>query len=472
MDLPQIVYGHDPVRVRLVRELDDLLEVTGAQRGGLVWAPAGEPSVVHRHLVIGATEEGPWTRALCDVPRAAMGATLAGRLRGGQTRNQRLAALFLTEKNGALWFLFLNGDRRLKLGREIGDQVERVAWRSLSALIELDESTLYRADQSPQDWLAHGEWAEGAERQEDALAAYEAGRLASIAYGNAQLLGRARWLVGRMLRNLGRLKQATEEFALALSVADALGNRTLQALVHGATAYTHFMRGNYPEARRGFHECLEIGPSLDQCDPEVRLAISSSHHGMMSLLREVGEHQEAICHGWKAFGTAEREQDRLSTLVALGTAWREIGDLDAAEYAYGIAATLASTRDIRVLALDALAFTSAVRCDEAGYRSRLSQIPNEDVEASSISARTQIALFRGRAEARLGYVDAATAHAQHALRLAEEHRLGKFIHDADALLTSLAESPEQPRPVVAPVLQETTAEVKRELRTLHETVVI
>lgn len=471
MGLHQIIYAADPVRRRLIRELTDLVQATGAQRGGLLWAPAGEASPVHRHLVVGATEEGSWTRTLGDVPRIAKAATLVGRLRGGQTRNDRLAALFLTEKNGALWFLFLSGDRRLSLGREIGDQVERVAWRAVSALIELDDATVYRGERSPQDWLAHGEWAEGADRLEDALAAYRAGTLSSLAHGDAALVGRSRWLVARMLRNLGRLPQATTEFALALSVADAVGDRSLQALVHGAAAYNQLMLGNYPAAREAYKTSIDLTHSLDPNDPDVSLAISSGHHGMMSLLREVGEHQEAICYGWKAFHSASRERDRLSTLVALGTTWREIGDLDASEYAYEIAATLASTRDVRVLALDALAFVSALRGDEAGYRSKLRRIPDEDVLASSVSARTQIALFRGRAEARLGYVDAATEHAQNALRLAEEHRLGKLIHDADALLTRLAETPEQPRPIVAPVLEESTAEVKRELRTLHETVV-
>lgn len=471
MGLHQILYAHDPVRRRLIRELRALLQATGAQRGGLVWAPAGKASPVHRHLVIGSTEEGPWTRTLGDIPRAAKASTLAGRLRGGQTRNERLAALFLTEKNGALWFLFLSGDRRLSLGRDIGDQVERVAWRSLSALIELDESTLDRGDRSPGDWLAHGEWAEGADRSEDALAAYRAGTLASLAHGNPAMVGRSRWLVGRMLRNLGRLPQAAAEFARALSVADAVGDRSLQALVHGATGYNHFMLGNYPAAREAFKASMDLTHTLDPSDPDVRMATSSNYHGMMSLLRQVDEHQEAICYGWKAFHSASRERDRLSTLVALGSAWREIGDLDASEYAYEIAATLATTRDIKVLALDALAFVSALRGDEAAYRSRLRRIPEEELQDSSVSARTQIALFRGRAEARLGYVDAATQHAQHALHLAEEHRLGKLIHDADALLTSLAESPEQPRPVVAPVLEESAAEVKRELRALHETVV-
>ncbi len=472
MGLPQLMYAPDPVRRRLIRELTDLVQAAGAQRGGLVWAPAGEAAPVHRHLVIGSAEEGPWTRTLDDVPRIAKAATLVGRLRGGQTRNDRLAALFLTEKEGALWFLFLSGDRRLNLGREIGDQVERVAWRSVSALIELDDATVYCGEKSPQDWLAHGQWAEGADRAEDALAAYRAGTLSSLAHGNAPLVGRSRWLVARMLRNLGRLPQATTEFALALSVAEAVGDRPLQALVHGAAAYNQFMLGNYPAAREGYKTSIDLTHSLDPSDPDVSLAISSGHHGMMSLLRQVGEHQEAICHGWKAFGAAQRKRDRLSALVALGTAWREIGDLDASELAYEVAIASDPTQETRILALDALAFVSALRGDEAGYRSRLRRIPDEELQDSSVSARTQIALFRGRAEARLGYVDAATAHAQDALRLAEEHRLGKLIHDADALLSSLAESPEQPRPVVAPVLEESTAEVKRELRALHETVLV
>lgn len=470
MGLPDTVYAPDPVRRRLVRELEILVEVTRADRGGLVWTPAGGVAPVHRHLVVGSTDEGPWTQTLRNIPRSARRETLAGRLRGGQTRCERLAALFLTETQGSHWFLFLSGDRRLKLGRDIGDQVERVAWRSLSALVELDDATVYGGDRTPLEWLAHGTWAEGADRLEEALAAYRAATLASLAHGKPGLIGRSRWLVGRMLRNLGRLHESTTEFGLALSVAEAVGDPSLQGLVHGAMASTHLMLGNYPAARDGYQASLSLTASLDADDPDVSLANAANHHGMMSLLREVGEHQEAICHGWKSFNAARRDRDRLSTLVALGTAWREIGDLDASEHAYEIAVALAADHDTRVLALDALAFVSALRGNESEYRSRISSIPAEDVDASSVSARTQIALFRGRAEAMLGHLESATVHARHALELAEGHRLGKLIHDADALLARLAEGPEQPTPVVAPVLVESAAEVKRELRTLHETI--
>ena len=420
------LYSHDPIRSRLAPKLATLMREAGAASTGLVWSSGENGGVLHPYLTLCAKAEDGC--GFESVPKefivSSRRESVVGRLRSGQTRANTWAGIFLAERHGRSWFLVLQGDQRLEVGRNLGRAAEIAAWVATWAIgrIEGAEPT---AHLSAMDLITDGEATEDASDFESAITLYGQAHEAALSTANEAAAIRAARFLGRALRKLGRWDEAVAWYEQTRDTALALGR--LDAAAHVAIGLANVRRhkGAIPAAEALFRSAIEEGTQS-----EDRQAVAQGYFGLMLIHRDSEAWTEAVQAGWRAFTEARGLYDEWDILHALGDCFRRLGRSEEAWCCNLITLNGSPLTETRHQAAQNLAVMAALRGDEASFDYFSSKV---DLTEVSVMGQGQILFERGQA---LLALDRQEGHAalDAALRYAEELRLGKLVFDIEAAL--------------------------------------
>jgi tetratricopeptide (TPR) repeat protein len=163
-----------------------------------------------------------------------------------------------------------------------------------------------RADAKPlaQACFALSEWALGEEARGTALLFAEAAALAWPA--NA----RHAWIVGRMLRNAGRLREGELWLRRAARVAVWSMDWETQDLALHSLGNLHLQQGSFSEARRYLGKALSLAQRHRQKEREGAVS-----HDLFQVFVETGDHSRAEQMAARAFGLYDRGHPNLPKLA-------------------------------------------------------------------------------------------------------------------------------------------------------------
>ena len=442
------LFAYDPIRSRLAPKLATLMQESGAASTGLAWSCAENGGVLHPYLTLCAEAEQGC--GFDGVPeeffKNSRRESVVGRLHSGQTRANTWAGMFLAERHGRSWFLVLQGNRRLEVGRNLGRAAEIAAWVATWAIgrIEGAEPT---ADLSAVELIAEGEATEDASDFELAITSYRRAHEAALSTANeaAAILSARR--LGRALRKLGRWEEAVSWYQQARETALAFGR--LDAAAHTAIGLANVRRhkGAIREAEALYRSAIEDGAKAG-----ARQAVAQGYFGLLWIHHHAEDWTEAVQAGWRAFTEARGLPDEWDILHALGECFRMLGRSEEAWCCNVITLSGSPLAEGRHLSAQNLAVMAALRGDGASFDSYSSKV---DLAELSVMGRGQILFERGQALLALDRPEGYQA-LEEALRYAEESKLGKLVFDIEAALK--LERPWEPLLGPDPVVRDTEEE--------------
>jgi tetratricopeptide (TPR) repeat protein len=397
---------------------------------------AGEVSSIVLHRDLDTDGERP------GVPGFAAWRTL-GDLEGHEEDTERariVARRFIVVRLGAMYV-----DEALAVADERrAEQVERAR----RELLREDVSTPGERDLA-EDVLAAYESAdlvalgtalvalgEEAERQDHtfgALDAYECAYAMAAASCDTHLAVDAARKAGRVLRRRAEWQESERWYAVALAIADVIGDRSLAARSLSGLGLVKRERGNLPAARERFGEALVVAEQ--GADTET---LASIYHDLMGLEHLAGDLHQALRHGWKAVNTYVSEVGRLRCLTNLAGVLRDTGDCAAAEDAYTVVAHSSDEVYYRIYAYDGLAYVAALRGDRGAFNHWSARCDELGWERGPLSAKAEILYYRGRSLELLGSGEAAREWLERAVAFADEHGFARTLFSAENALRSLA----------------------------------
>ena len=453
-----VLYAHDPIRSRLAPKLEPLMQKAGATSLGLVWSSAETGGVLHPYLTLcSESEDGCGFEGVPEeFSASSRRESVVGRLRSGQTKANTRAGMFLAERDGRSWFLVLQADECLKVGRELGRAAEVAAWVAMWAIgrIERAEAT---AGLCAMELVADGEVAEDASDFEAAIASYGQALEAALCTANASAAIRAARFSGRVLRKLGQWDEAVVWYERARDTALALGRLAEGAYITVGLANVRRHKGAMPAAAALYHTAIEEGT---QC--AARQVVAQGHFGLMLIQVHAEDWKAAVQAGWEALTEARGLSDEWDILAVLGNCFRMLGRSEEAWCCNLMTLKGSPLVETRHHAAQNLAVIAALRGDEASFDYFSAKV--DDTELSPM-AKGQIQFERGQALLALGRPGGSEA-LEEALRYAEESKLGKLVFDIEAALKL-----ERPwEPLLGPDLVTRDAE-EEEIRTQLELLV-
>ena len=449
------LYSHDPIRSRLAPKLATLMQEAGATSAGLAWSSGENGAVLHPYLTLcSEAEDGCRFGSIPeDFGTSSRRESVVGRLHSGQTRANTWAGMFLAERNGRSWFIVLQGDERLKVGRELGRAAEIAAWVATWAIgrIEGAEPT---AGLSAKELLFDGEAKEDASDFESAIESYRQAHEAALSTANEAAALRAARFLGRALRKLGRWDEAVAWYEQTRDTALALGRLDVAAEVAIGLANVRLHKGAIPAAEALYRSAIEEGTRS-----EAPQAVAQGYFGLMWIHRQAEAWTEAVQVGWQAFTVARGFSDEWDILVALGDCFRMLGRSEEAWCCNLITLNGSPLTETRYHAAQNLAVMAALRGDEASFDFFSSKVDDAEL---SVMGKGQILFERGQALLALDRPEGYEV-LEAALRYAEESKLGKLLFDIEAALE--LERPWEPLLGPDPVVRDTEEE---EIRTQLE----
>jgi len=452
------LYSHDPIRSRLAPKLATLMQEAGATSAGLVWSSTESGGVLHPYLTLcSEAEDGCGFEGVPEeFGRSSRRESVVGRLHSGRTRANTWAGMYLAERHGRSWFLVLQGDERLRVGRDLGRAAEVAAWVATWAIgrIEGAEPT---TGLSAVALLADGEAAEDASDFEAAMASYGQAHEVALSTAHTAAAIRATRLSGRVLRKLGRWDEAGIWYEQARDTALALGRLDAASQVAIGLANVRLHKGAVPAAEALYRTAIEEGTQSGS-----RQAVAQGYFGLMWIHRQAEAWTEAIQAGWQALTEARGLPDEWDIFVALGDCFRRLGRSEEAWCCNVITMKGSPRAETRHQAAQNLAVMAALKGDNASFENFSAQV---DITKLGVINKGQVLFERGQALLALGRPEGLEA-LEAALRYAEESKLGKLVFDIEAALG--LERPWEPLLGPDPVVRDTEEE---EIRTQLELLV-
>jgi len=340
--------------------------------------------------------------------------------------------MYLAERHARSWFLVLQGDERLRVGRDLGRASEIAAWVATWAIgrIEGAEPT---TGLSAMALLADGEAAEDASDFETAMASYGQAHQVALSTANTDATIRATRLSGRVLRKLGRWDESVTLYEQARDTALALGRLDAAAQVAIGLANVRRHKGAIRAAEALFRSAIEEGTRSG-----AQQAVAQGYFGLMLIHFDAEAWKEAVQAGWQAFMEASGLPDEWDILVVLGNCFRMLGRKEEAWCCNLITMNGSPLAETRHHAAQSLAVIAALRGDESSFDFFSSKV---DLSEVSAMGKGQILFERSQALLALGRPEGHEA-LEAALRYAEESKLGKLVFDIEAALE--LERPWQP----------------------------
>jgi len=242
---------------------------------------------------------------------------------------------------------------------------------------------------------------------------------------------------GRLLRRLARWDESREWYLLAKDVASAVEDRTGLARTLAGLAVVHRERGNFPEARLGLLEALEVATASGDSG-----AVVAVYMDLVTLEQQADDVPRALEYGWRAVNMRQEQPERLRCLAVLGGALAEAREWSAAENAWTVVAYESRERYYLVYAWDALAYLAALRGDEEEFEARVARCDELDWESGQRAAAAEILYYRGLSYRALGRLSEAGEWLTRAINFAEQHGFNRTLVAAEKARASL-ERPEQ-----------------------------
>ena len=420
-----IPYGYDPVRSRLAPKLARLKVVAGAEYCAVVWCPAEQPAEFHPYLTLGSDGKSKLLSLPRDLAPASRRESLAGRLSGGRTRAKKWASIFIAEREGRSWFLILRSRGRLRIGRDIGREVEVALWGAIWAVARITQPEP-TGHLDTNVLLTEAEAAEDASAFEDAASQYRRAHEVSLATGDTDGVIYSSWYRGRALRKLARWDEAMSWYTRAREVALDAGRSGLVASVTVGLANIRLHKGALAEARKLYREVVQIG-----LEAENKQAVARGYLGLVLVLSHEQDWTSAARLGWQAYASARGLPEEWDILVTLGTCFRMSGRMEEARCCNLVAMKGAPLPETRQLATCNLAVISALEGDERAFLSLMADV---DPDAMSAMGRVEVLAERGQALCALGREEEGRHFMGIALRQAEDLRFGKLVFDIEKAL--------------------------------------
>lgn len=316
--------------------------------------------------------------------------------------------------------------REIRTGHE--EDPERRLWEEvLDALESEDGLSLSRS------LLSLGNHIEGMAHFSGARELYRSAYEIAMAVGADALALEAARLGGRSCRRQAKWDDALAWYAVARSLALAVGEKGKEAVVLDGMSIVYRERGNFPRAREALQEALAAATESGDA-----YATASVYHQMMVLASHSGDHDRAVRYGWKAVQTHERDEDRLVSLTGLAASFLSLGELRAAEDAYAVVAKRVGLLEYRLYALSGYAQVAAHRGDRAEFQRRIGILEAAGFEDGSPTFRAEALVELGHASRKLGQVAEAERRYRRALAIAEEQGLNEYLFQAEEALEVLA----------------------------------
>lgn len=281
--------------------------------------------------------------------------------------------------------------------------------------------------------LSAGDAAERMDHVFGALELQECAFEIGAALSDPDITVRAARAKGRILRRRGLWEDADRWYGIALDIAERAEIWEMIARTRAGLAVIHKERGDYDGARTRFEHALEAASTAG--DPDTTASI---HHDLMTLEFVAGRMPIAARHGWRAVNTYRSETGRTRCLVSFATILRELGDWDAAEDAYTVAARTTDEHYYRIYAYDGLTYMAALRGDADLFDRRAAESDVLGWEEGPSSAKAEILYYRGVSHHLLGRMDEARAWLERARDFAAEHGFSRVLADTESALTGLA----------------------------------
>jgi tetratricopeptide (TPR) repeat protein len=159
-------------------------------------------------------------------------------------------------------------------------------------------------------------------------------------------------------------------------------------------------------------------------------ALGSVHGHLMTLHHISGEGREAVEHGWASIQAYRSTEDRLNALVSLAGIMLDLGAVEVAEEAYGLALERLEGGYFRAFALEGYAHAAALRGDCREYEQRYRRVYAQGWAAGGVEFRAQAYVYRGRAYEALG--DPVEAGRWYAKAASFAERASSKVHQLEA----------------------------------------
>jgi tetratricopeptide (TPR) repeat protein len=251
---------------------------------------------------------------------------------------------------------------------------------------------------------------------------------------------------GRAWRRSSEWDRALGWYGVARSLAAATADLAREAMVLDGAAKVHKERGNLPRARQLLDEALKL--ALESGDSQ---AVGTTYHDMGAVAAMASSFEEGIRMTWLAVRHYENDQDRLSALTLLASILTEAGELRAAESAYAVVARRVKSIVYRLYALSGFAKVAGLRMDRPEFERRVAILEAAGFEEGPAAFKAGSWIDRGEVYRKLRDLVAARRCYETAIELAEAHKLGQFliqaeeaIHIIDGLETRGAQQAELP----------------------------
>jgi tetratricopeptide (TPR) repeat protein len=243
-------------------------------------------------------------------------------------------------------------------------------------------------------------------------------------------------LRGRVIAQLGRLARHLGDAASAKQYyeeVERLGSEHLLVELTGRARLGYgilaHVRGNFPEAKRLFHEVIEL-------DGAAAESVGMAHHQLMIAAAEARDYDTAASHAWKAFQGAATTRQETEALLNLAQLLLDAGYPRAA--LRGFAAALARKpiprHELPILGGAACAAAAALPCVAAravvrNFSERVDLLVTSLRQGESLPWPSASALVElSEALAVVGDEDRSQAAAERASVLANAHMFHQLVH--------------------------------------------
>jgi tetratricopeptide (TPR) repeat protein len=321
---------------------------------------------------------------------------------------------------------------RRELGKQFQEDPERPLWDSVLEAADTDDRGAFA-----KSVLALGAQVEELGHLSGAREFYRSAYEASMAVGADHEALEAARFAGRAWRRSSDWDRSLAWYGVARSLAAAAGDHAREAMVLDGSAKVHKERGNLPRARQLLDEALKL--ALESGDA---YAIGATYHDIGAVAGMAGSYEEAVRMTWLAVRHYESEQDRLNALTSLAAILVEAQQLEAAETAYSVVARRAESAAYRLYALSGFARVAGLRKKRAEYERRLALLEDAGLASGSAALRAGDLVDRGHVYCGFGDAPEARRCFLNALSLAEAHKLGQFVIQAEEGLRLLAQRSE------------------------------
>ena len=255
-------------------------------------------------------------------------------------------------------------------------------------------------------------------------------------------------LAGRLNRMLARWESAKNCYQAAQETADSIGdaNRSFRARLGSA----HVFRGcgNLPRARVEVEEV--IAQSRDLTDIQ-----SDAYLDLGAILMVQGFREEGLSALYQAFRLCEEVPSRMRILSNLGYALNESGHYEAARVALEIVVASESSYHVKVNALLELMQLESAVGNRMAFERRRHQA-RESLDRMPPSTAIDYYYKTAIGLARFGRLEQARDAGNHALQLAEQHKLNEWYFRVEVLLKGLEAAAESASELHAPTEAKST----------------